>query len=630
MDDSTLTPVRMTTPQWYEHTRTWGEETFVDAAASISPDAAAACEAHPWPITVRLGEIALEVGDHVAVELHVGWTPDRGRPLVYGRQVLQEGWNPGYGATPRIELPDGVEHRFAISEPQRMNRFFIIDMVITAGAIAAGSTFRIFLADPDGTLLRCPWFAQDVPVPVAIRKKDDAHYRRLREIPVLHVAAGRPRLWKVVAGPQADPETVRVQVIAADLENLNPAPCTSSPAALRCEGWEDVELAEEAGYHGAPVWRGTARRNPGAATRLEFLNRDVGLYGRSNPVIPDLHDPMRIFWGDPHGQSDRSIGFGTEREYFWWARDAELLDFAAPANHYGGREVLTDAIWRETLALCEEFHDPGRFATLFSYEWGGGQNAHRNVYYAETPGALFDAHDPACGTVEKLWRALDAQALPTLTIPHHTRFIGRIDWAEFHDRYQRLVEVCSCWGSSEMGGPHSVQTGLAMGHRLGVVGGTDTHFSQPGRSAFGPFDLGGLTAVICGELDRKALWDALCARRCYATTGERILLDFRVNGQRMGSEVPSDGPRRITGRVVGTAALTSVEIVRNNEVWRTLPVEGEDTGALAWEDTDPFESIALTPSVPAGGRFAFYYLRARQDDRHEAVSSPIWIVEDRS
>lgn len=363
-----------------------------------------------------------------------------------------------------------------------------------------------------------------------------------------------------------------------------------------------------------------------ASPCIKVFNRETGLYGRSNPVDPLLYNDHQVYFGDLHGQSSRSIGFGSEKEYFWWARDAALLDFVAPANHYGGRETVTDEIWQHTLDLCEEFNDPGEFATMFSYEWGGGENAHRNVYYAEKPGRMFDAHTHQYSNIHSLWDALESQKLKALTIPHHLKFISRINWKEFHAGYQRLAEVCSCWGNSEMYGPHSLQVGLEMGHRIGVVGGTDTHFSQPGSSAFGPFDKGGLTGVICDKLDRTSIWNALYDRRCYATTGERILLDFRINNELMGSELEARGVRKITGKVVGTAELEWVEIIRNNEVWKRISLADQNEVDFEFEDTQNIDEIMLKPQVPIKGDFIFYYLRTLQKDKHWAMSSPIWII----
>lgn len=619
------------TVEWYKHVRTWRPETHCDATASISPETAIARQESCWEIAVTLGNMQLEPGDHVAVEVNAAWTLDRGRPYVFGRLPFREEGHTGYDATPKVEFPGGVQSQVAVTPADGLDCYFIIDAVIVSGRVPAGAAFKVFVADPVGNLICCPWFAQDVPVPVAIRKRDDDTYRRLKEIPVLHVVGAPPKLWNIVATPRPDHKGARVQVTAADIENLNPSECANDPEILPCDGWDVSELERQDGYHGAPVWRGMASLAPRAAPRLEVLNRECGLYGRSHPIAPSLFKDAQVYFGDLHGQSNCSVGFGSEREYFWWARDAELLDFAAPANHYGGRETFSEDLWHETIKLCDEFNDPGRFATLFSYEWNQCGTGHRNVYYAENPGQLFCIHatgDARTTSVDELWTLLQEQGLPVLTVPHHLKFrpATGMNWREFHGEFQRLAEVCSIWGNSEKDGPKSLQAGLMMGHRIGVVGGTDTHFSQAGRPVEGVFGLGGIAAVICERLERKAIWDSLYARRCYATTGARILLDFRLNGQLMGSVLPECGARKITGRVIGTEQLESVEIICNNEVWESVPVSGKDTVSFEFEDVRAPEEIALTPRVPVTGKFIFYYLRVTQKDRHWAMSSPIWVV----
>ena len=121
------------------------------------------------------------------------------------------------------------------------------------------------------------------------------------------------------------------------------------------------------------------------------------------------------------------------------------------------------------------------------------------------------------------------------------------------------------------GGGASAQDALALGHRIGFVGGTDSHHAQPGRNTcsmagvdFHDHITGGLTAVIAPELTREAIIQALRERRCYATTGARMVLDFRVNGHGMGEEFTTAAPDvAVTARVLGTAQLARLELVCN-------------------------------------------------------------------
>ncbi|MFO7947742.1 MAG: DUF3604 domain-containing protein, partial [Armatimonadota bacterium] len=119
-------------------------------------------------------------------------------------------------------------------------------------------------------------------------------------------------------------------------------------------------------------------------------------------------------------------------------------------------------------------------------------------------------------------------------------------------------------------------------------------------------------AIRAEELTAKALVDALKARNCYGTTGARIYVEFFVDGQRMGSEIAASGDRAITGRVVGTDQVTRVDIVRNNEDYKTLRPESDDV-TIDVTDSDPV--------VPG----TFYYLRIWQADGEMAWTSPVWL-----
>ena len=83
---------------------------------------------------------------------------------------------------------------------------------------------------------------------------------------------------------------------------------------------------------------------------------------------------------------------------------------------------------------------------------------------------------------------------------------------------------------------------LQTGARVGFVAGSDTHDSRPAnpRPEPGCPRPAGITGVWANKLDRASILDALRKRRCFATTGVRMLVDFRVNGQSVGSTVSGE------------------------------------------------------------------------------------------
>jgi len=141
----------------------------------------------------------------------------------------------------------------------------------------------------------------------------------------------------------------------------------------------------------------------------------------------------------------------------------------------------------------------------------------------------------------------------------------------------------------------------------------------------------GLLGVWATELTREAIWYALFARRCYATTGARMVVAFTVNGHPMGSEFSlSDEPearlcRTIEVSISGTAPIEKAEIICNNQVVHTVVGDGKQDIDFAWEDERAFEKVALQPTKWAFRPFVFYYARIQQSDGEMAWASPVWL-----
>ena len=82
----------------------------------------------------------------------------------------------------------------------------------------------------------------------------------------------------------------------------------------------------------------------------------------------------------------------------------------------------------------------------------------------------------------------------------------------------------------------------------------------------------------------------------YATTGDRIILDFDVNGTTMGKRAVFAKERQVSGRVIGTAPIRTISVVKNDGiVWEKNyydrvddRIVREDTFILSFEtDSQP-------------------------------------------
>jgi hypothetical protein len=113
----------------------------------------------------------------------------------------------------------------------------------------------------------------------------------------------------------------------------------------------------------------------------------------------------------------------------------------------------------------------------------------------------------------------------------------------------------------------TVQTGLELGHKFGFVASTDQHSGYPG--SYGE----GRLAVCATSLTREAIWEAFHQRRTYAVTGDKMLVDFSVNGTGYGGET-SGRKREIEIRAVGADFWDTIELVKNGRLlkrWAPLP-----------------------------------------------------------
>ncbi len=357
-----------------------------------------------------------------------------------------------------------------------------------------------------------------------------------------------------------------------------------------------------------------------------------GITLETQPSI-EQNDPREfIFWGDMHGKTSFSgDGLAPIDDYLGYARDVAGADFTCVTDHSGcNRES-----WITTQEKAVEYTRDGEFVALkgFEFSWTHG---HRNVYFDNHeiedvwPGERLVLELAPDGT-RPFFEYLRGRKHELVSIPHHT--LVWTDWDIYDQELEPICEIYSMWGCSERpigaGNPlwdkscipgGGAQAALARGYRIGFTAASDSHSGFPGRQHPDLYGFcfsykSGLAAIRAPELTAKALIDAVKARNCYGTTGARIYVEFAVNGARMGSELPGEmlhEPRTITGRVVGTAPVARIDIVRNNEDWQTLLPDRDDA------------SFELTDEEPIAAG-SYYYLRAWQTDGEMAWASPVWV-----
>jgi hypothetical protein len=376
---------------------------------------------------------------------------------------------------------------------------------------------------------------------------------------------------------------------------------------------------------GAPELRESVGRGEHASVTAPVAGGD-GNDGVARPD-PAARYGLRTLFGDIHQHSAHSDGCGTADEPFLRARYVYGDDFCALSDHESFLGKRTGpGEWKYLQEAAERHDDPGRFATLFAYEWTARAHpgpGHKVVYFDEIGKPLLsrDAFPEGKELVAAVSRAGGFAA------PHHVGWTGADEAghrAGAGRDAQPVWEICSCHGCDEYAGHPLGQRGdnrdqlvevmLEKGLRFGFVGGSDSHglvFHHGIARKRDPFRTG-LTAVQARACTRRAVFEAVRKRRCYATSGAKILLDFVVGDSPMGSVVRRGEPLSALARAVGTTSIKRLSLVGPVGV-----VASVEPGA-------PSAEIAYTVT-PGGPDADFLYARVEQADGEWAWSSPVFL-----
>lgn len=371
----------------------------------------------------------------------------------------------------------------------------------------------------------------------------------------------------------------------------------------------------------------------------------------------------QLYWGDYHRHTDISncvtANDGCVLEQFRYALDMGKLDTLGTSDHTDIAKIYDPYEWWLNQKMVDVFHAPGFFVSMYAYEreqvWPYG---HRNMIFAQRGGPIvyiqranyaaspwqkifpLATDGEAQIAPEELWDVLHRYGKSVSVISHTGATNMGTDWNIFprvDNRVENLIEIFQgarvsyegrnapqptvglrvgeeynhasvVDGTPVVGQPISsftvknnglYQNALSLGHKLGVWADSDhisTHTSYGG--------------VYVKEFTREGIIEGLNARRTIAAT-DKIFVEFQCNGQLLGSVIEVSGKPVMSIKVNGTAAITRVTLVRNEQNYRQW-----EPGAKTFEKS-------FTDDNPAAGENR-YYLRVEQGDGNMAWSSPVW------
>jgi hypothetical protein len=150
---------------------------------------------------------------------------------------------------------------------------------------------------------------------------------------------------------------------------------------------------------------------------------------------------------------------------------------------------------------------------------------------------------------------------------------------------------------------------LAAGYHLAFSSNQDNHCANWGAA------YGNRTAILIARdaaLSRETLFEALRARRVFATMDKHGQLIFTANGRMMGERFDNVGPLQLA---------VSFSNTRGRQAGAITVFQGVPGGNGSVTFLSDQASLSLTPSPGPH----FYYARVTQDDGNLLWSAPVWV-----
>lgn len=491
------------------------------------------------------------------------WPSDWGRPQSRDRQAVDF-----------VEVVPGADAALRWW-PARLHTWHPFDHVLFVeldDALPAGHGVTVaFGGDPGGAGFRVQSFLEEgSPFSVRARLRDGEPWTEIAQHRIEVVGSSPARIVATAPSRVSEGAEVTLRVRIEDL--------WGNPATLPAPVAVEIRRADAPARQGE-VFAGSASAIaigavPRGTTRVHVAAPSLGLACTSNPIECGVDAAATpVYWADLHAQSVIGCGARSIDAYYAHARDFAALD---ACSHQANCFLVSTAEWSETARSSTRHHLPRRFVTLLGFEWSAASalGGDHNVYFPGDDGELRrcsheflrDRQDVATDLphVEDFHRHY--RALRPLVAVHVGGRTANLQWHE--PVLERLLEVHSTHATSEW----FLHEALSRGYRMGVIAGSDGVDGRPGSSHPGHMGVrnlrGGLTAILAPELTREHLWDALQRRHCYATTGARILLDFRQGDAVMGDDVVvGRGASSLGGftvHVEGTAGVERVDFFRDD------------------------------------------------------------------
>ncbi|MFP6603367.1 MAG: DUF3604 domain-containing protein [Pirellulaceae bacterium] len=527
-------------------------------------DAIVAGQYGTWHLTYTCGSNHLPVGSclHIYTDSDTDWE-------------MPQFLDPAAPDYMTLQTPDGVQ---AMVKAINLKKLVV---VLGGRELQSGEQLKVVFGDPgDGNpgtraqtfIDQRRYFWVDVELP------DQQERFTLAHSPHLSVVGDQPvKLVVTVPSTLSIGEGFRLLLKAEDQWG-NPAHGYTGTVRFQAELIRLPADQFELGPGEATLWIDGCQAIQSGTCTVQALEEEHGLVGESNPVvITETPAPQQLLWADPHGGQlvlNSKIG-----EFYRYARDVAGIHFV---GYQRNADVISAEDWEVQQQEEVAFHEPGVFVPIPGYEWSGRtwEGGHHNIYFRRHgQSARRNAAAETMFRSERVTAELlhvrdvyDAYRNTDVIITPHVG--GQHSDIQFHDpSLEPAVEIVSSHGAFEW----MLRDSIERGYHMGFLGGSDSYTGRPGDDRPGyqtrRYSKAGLTGIYAQDVTLDSFFEAMRARRVYATTGARLIVGLESDGNWMGSEYATDSAPTIRASVTGTAPLEKVELFRGLECIGQAPLD---------------------------------------------------------
>jgi hypothetical protein len=324
-----------------------------------------------------------------------------------------------------------------------------------------------------------------------------------------------------------------------------------------------------------------------------------------------------VYFGDLHNHSNVSDGIGTPADAYNYAKNTAHLDFFGLTDHSDKSGSISSAEWTDILNQANACNEDGIFSSFYGFEWSADPVfGHITVLNTDDYCTLAAPTD----TFEALVVWLASRLNGVAFFNHPGREINSFEFSHFTTTPSDQFIGIELWNRGDGFNTYYYNDGFytadnqksyydeanSRGWKTGALGSGDNHSGTWGTAY--PYRM----AILANNLTRTDLLEAMRARRFYSTLDKNLSLSFKINGMEMGSTI-----------VANNYTLQIKAADADGEIFNQVVMFNQNHSVVnTWTLNTNSVDISTNLNTSDGD---YYYVKVREADGNEAISSPIWI-----